>query len=71
MADEGPCFDATCPCCKAHTKLEREYEDAMDAIKALNEKVVSQCWRDGDTPRIKRIKGYADRIKQHLRRLGR
>ena len=70
--DDGPCFDPTCPCCSTHTKLERRYEDALDAIKVLNDKIVSRCWGTVKTNlTIKAIKGYGDRIKQHLRRAGR
>ncbi len=35
MADDGPCFDPTCPCCRVHTELERRYEDSLDAIRKL------------------------------------
>lgn len=28
-----PCFDPTCPCCSAHTILERQYEDQIEKAR--------------------------------------
>ena len=71
MADDGPCFDPTCPCCKTHTALERRYEDSLDAIRHIAEKMVRACWHNRHPLTREQIKTYVDRIKQHLTTAGR
>jgi hypothetical protein len=64
VADDGPCFDPTCPCCSAHTKLERRYEDSLDAIRKLIAK------EDGRFKTI-RIEVMVNKMDRILRRAGR
>ncbi len=61
MPDDGPCFDATCPCCKTHTALERKYEDIFDDIR----KLLTKAGRYPNNPT------YVERAKQLLKTAGR
>ena len=69
MADDGPCFDPTCPCCKSHTALERRYEDSLDAIRTIADKMVRYCWVQRHP--WQEVKSYVDRIREHLTTAGR
>lgn len=42
----GPCFDPSCDCCVAHTRLEREYETEIAVHRTAFDEIMSRSWDD-------------------------